>query len=253
MARAENIKALNKLEAPVFKIESKDTGNAENIDRADFGYIEKTLYLCKGARVVINKNINTRMGIYNAAQGIIEDIIFVNDKPTYLIIDLDKSSLSRQESFEGVHHRVVISRERVTPTEGKATTRTQFPVNLAYAMTIHKVQGQTLDKVIIDFGARKPNYGLSLVALSRTRKLKDLTLRNVNIDDMFILTRASVITRNNQTKVLNKIRQNIAKRTGTNVIEDEKIAEFEDIEQKSNQVNPLKRSFEAAFGSKQEE
>lgn len=69
--------------------------------------------------------------------------------------------------------------------------RKQFPVNLSYAMTIHKVQGQTLKKVKIDFGPRRSIYGLATVALSRTKKLEDMLIEKLDKKDrqhIFTLT-----------------------------------------------------------------
>ena len=53
-------------------------------------------------------------------------------------------------------------------------TRTQFP--LRYASTIHKSQGQTLDKVVIDLGTTEKSLGLTFVALSRVRNYKDFLI-----------------------------------------------------------------------------
>ena len=50
----------------------------------------------------------------------------------------------------------------------------QFPLQLGYALTIHKAQGKTLDKVIIDTNKGAFTHGQMYVALSRTRKLSDI-------------------------------------------------------------------------------
>lgn len=54
---------------------------------------------------------------------------------------------------------------------------TQFPLKLAWAMTIHKSQGKTFDKVVIDMGSGAFAHGQSYVALSRCRTLDGITLR----------------------------------------------------------------------------
>ena len=46
-------------------------------------------------------------------------------------------------------------------------SRTQFPLILAYALTRHKSQGQTIDKIVIDLGKSEQSLGLTFVALSR--------------------------------------------------------------------------------------
>lgn len=50
----------------------------------------------------------------------------------------------------------------------------QFPLNLGYAMTIHKAQGKTLDTVIIDVARGCFAHGQAYVALSRTRSASDM-------------------------------------------------------------------------------
>ena len=50
----------------------------------------------------------------------------------------------------------------------------QFPLMLGYAMTIHKSQGKTLGKVVIDISRGAFAHGQTYVALSRTRSAKDM-------------------------------------------------------------------------------
>lgn len=54
---------------------------------------------------------------------------------------------------------------------------TQYPLRLAWALTIHKAQGKTFDHVLVDFGRGPFAHGQAYVALSRCTSLEGLVLR----------------------------------------------------------------------------
>lgn len=56
----------------------------------------------------------------------------------------------------------------------------QFPLCLAWAITIHKIQGTTLERAQIDVGETIFEYGQTYVALSRVKSLDGLYLINFN-------------------------------------------------------------------------
>lgn len=58
-------------------------------------------------------------------------------------------------------------------SSGKQCSRQQMPLRLAWAITIHKSQGQTLDKAVIDIGEKEFACGLTYVALSRMKRIDD--------------------------------------------------------------------------------
>lgn len=99
--RAENRAKLADLarETTIYKIACEQSKKIQEKDTEIFGYLEENLYLCVGAQIVINNNINAEKGIYNAAKGKIHQIVFVDFKPEYLIIDLETSKLSADESY----------------------------------------------------------------------------------------------------------------------------------------------------------
>ena len=59
----------------------------------------------------------------------------------------------------------------------KVLTWTQFPLRLAWAITVHKSQGLTLDKAVIDLGEVDFTPGLSFVAMSRVKKISGLSFK----------------------------------------------------------------------------
>jgi len=72
----------------------------------------------------------------------------------------------------------------VTETTGKLV---QFPLKLAWALTIHKSQGQTFEKVFIDMNTGAFAHGQTYVALSRCRTLNGIILKKpISINDVII-------------------------------------------------------------------
>ena len=59
---------------------------------------------------------------------------------------------------------------------GAINTRTQVPLSLAEAVTIHKSQGWTKERIKVDIGEREYFRGLSFVAMSRTKSFKGLMI-----------------------------------------------------------------------------
>jgi ATP-dependent DNA helicase PIF1 len=129
----------------------------------------KTLRLKKGAAVMCTINLDMDNGICNGSQGIIIDII---ESPNNIIPIVKFSN--------GIVKR--ISQHHWQSDDYPSIAIFQYPLMLAWAMTIHKIQGATLDMAEIDIGSSIFEYGQSYVALSRVKSLNGVYLSEFQPD-----------------------------------------------------------------------
>lgn len=130
---------------------------------------ENVLSLKKGCQVVMT--VNGGGEYVNGSLGIVYDFDLKNKKVFVKIVDTGHIVPVGVNTWENCVYDI----------NGKSMSKsvigsiTQFPMKLGYAMSIHKVQGMTFDRVIVDAGRSFAN-GQVYVALSRCRTLENTYL-----------------------------------------------------------------------------
>ncbi|AEE53050.1 ATP-dependent DNA helicase [Haliscomenobacter hydrossis] len=137
---------------------------------------EAVLNLKLGAQVMLLKNDPDRRYV----NGTIGKIVALENETLKILIEDGFGDLKEIEvapvTWEIIRYKNDLAQTEDIQTEVIGTF-TQFPLRLAWAVTIHKAQGKTFDRVIIDLGAGAFEHGQTYVALSRCRTLEGIVLR----------------------------------------------------------------------------
>lgn len=143
----------------------------------------RELVLKPGAQVIFIKNdfdhrwVNGTIGVVS---GFDEE-----DETLYIITDDGKECDVKPESWKNIRYKYNEKKKEIE--EEVLGTFSQFPVRLAWAITIHKSQGLTFSRVVIDFTGGVFAGGQAYVALSRCTSLEGIQLkRPVNRADIFV-------------------------------------------------------------------
>lgn len=164
-AVAERINAdrLAQINAPIVTYNGELSGNFSERDVP----APMSLELKQGALVVFVKNGDKW---HNGSMGIIEQL----NAREIIVQLLNKNHdivVVKPEKWQKIEY-VRDENDRIQEVE--VGNFKQFPLNLGYAMTIHKAQGKTLDAVIVDISRGAFAHGQTYVALSRTRSATDM-------------------------------------------------------------------------------
>jgi len=178
---------------PIVRIDAEHKGNsyAAAAKSNDANGLEPHIYLAKGAKVMCSWNGWKKAGLVNGAVGTVFEIIYAAgvgppSVPLAILVQFP-TKVYRGPSFlgedtPGIVKFTAITETYVDPATKRPNTvavscsRTQFPLHLAYAMTIHKSQGQTLGKVLADAGPTEFDAGLMYTLFSRVRDWNDICL-----------------------------------------------------------------------------
>ena len=137
---------------------SRDDGDITFLDIV----APKKLELKIGSQVMLTVNKNVEEGLVNGSRGVI-----IKLDSDMIAVKLMKGNIEIFERHEFIYEE-----------DGKVIgKRLQFPFILSYCLTIHKIQGSTIDCAIMDIGNSIFENSMSYVALSRVKSLSGLYLK----------------------------------------------------------------------------
>ena len=175
----ENQKALDSLAEKNEELEFCEYNRTHSVLKKGLKFVDEklkkvciaseVLQLCIGAQVMLIYNLDLESGLANGSRGVV--IGFESDIPIVKFLNGEIRAID--------YHEWVIEENGE-----KILSICQIPLKVAYACSVHKIQGITLDYVEIDlqdiFEA-----GQAYVALSRVKTLSGLSIRNFNVESIF--------------------------------------------------------------------
>ena len=121
--------------------------------------LPESVEICVGAQVVLLVNLDQDNGLVNGTRGVVIDV------------------LSKSVLIKRVNNTICeIPLYKTTNSEDDSLSVSYMPLKLAYALTIHRSQGMTLDAVEIDIGSNIFAAGQAYTALSRAQNLKSVRI-----------------------------------------------------------------------------
>ena len=198
-AVAYNIKMLETLDSALLTINAIDDlpknvpsqviEEARNRKHTETGGLPCMIQLKIGAKVMLTKNIDIADKLINGQIGIVKNVVVKNGQISKLYIKFQdiEAGLKCIESDPYARHHNVVPIERAETDihvnkknlSSPAIKRTQFPLVLSWATSIHKVQSLSVTEAVISFDLQRQrqfNAGQMYVAMSRVRSLKGLYL-----------------------------------------------------------------------------
>lgn len=167
MASDINERELAKIKGDPKKFTARIDGE---VDEKSFP-TERELFLKAGAQIMMLNNDPSGRWV-NGSIGKITEIL--NDS---IIVEFEKGGSEAVQPFSWEIFRFSFNKDTNSLSSDIVGTFTQFPMKLAWAITIHKSQGLTFDQAVIDIGGGTFAHGQLYVALSRCRTIDGIILK----------------------------------------------------------------------------
>jgi len=165
-AKLINDERLAQLEGNVFRY----PGTTQDEFDTTASPVAPELQLKAGAQVMFAANNSEGLWV-NGTLGHVMEL-----DEDYVLVKTQEGLLVSVEPYTWSMYRYAYDKEAHALQRESIGTFTQLPLQLAWALTIHKSQGKTFDKVVVDLGRGTFAHGQAYVALSRCRCLEHLIL-----------------------------------------------------------------------------
>ncbi|XP_067203751.1 ATP-dependent DNA helicase PIF1-like [Linepithema humile] len=165
------------------------------IDPNNTGGLLHTMKLAIDSRVMLRSNLNVSEGLVNGSMGIVRgfqwpalrrDQLEEGELPKKIFIQFDDPTIGN--SLKESNDWVGISPISVVYQGNKGygnVERTMLPVILSWAVTVHKLQGTTVERAVIYLGKKIFAKGQAYVALSRVKSLEGLAICEIEQKRLF--------------------------------------------------------------------
>ena len=176
-------------------------------------------------RGMITTNIDVTDGLTNNAMGTVTNVVVeqTTGNISVILIAFDSEHVGQEARYTSVYNStnqnaVPIHQTQATfPVDKKASfqaTKTQFPLTLAWAVTIHECQGLTLSEIDIDMTPAKDKYkpGEAYVTFSRVKTLDKLHIINYTWSEIHVSEHVE--------KEMKRLRKNILPQMSSNLFHD---------------------------------
>jgi ATP-dependent DNA helicase PIF1 len=172
--KARNIRKICDLRNPRVIVQAvNQPPGGTRFDANKAGGLPNQLMLTRGMRVMLTANVDLSNGLSNGSTGTVVGIIYFSDQDTIPTVIVQFDGYTGQSCLTSHARAYPVSRIERTWSQGKTRyTRLMLPLLPAYGFSIHKAQGQTLDKVVINLGVKDFAAGLTYTALTRARGLR---------------------------------------------------------------------------------